>query len=171
VTWLYLVLGLVALQRLGELIWSRRNERRLRAAGAIEAGRGHYPLLVLLHASWLAAMLLLIPPDTRPDPWWLAVYVAVQGLRLWTMASLGRFWTTRVLSLPDAPLVGRGPYRWLRHPNYLVVVAEIALLPLAFQAPAIALIFSALNLILLAIRIRVEDAALAPRRALSKEPS
>ena len=170
-SWLYVVLGLVALQRLLELVWSRRNERRLRQAGAVEVGRRHYPLLVLLHASWLASMLLLIPPDTRPDPWLLSAYGAVQGLRLWTMASLGRFWTTRVLSLPGAPLVRGGPYRWLRHPNYLVVIAEIALLPLSFGAMAIALIFSALNLILLAVRIRVEDAALASRRSLAKEPS
>ena len=165
-TWLTLVLVLVALQRLGELVWSQRNERRLREAGAVEAGREHYPLLVLLHAGWLAALLVLVPPETVPYPWLLAAYLAVQGLRLWTMASLGRFWTTRILTLPDAPLVRRGPYRWVRHPNYLVVVMEVALLPLAFGAVGIALIFSAANLILLAIRIRAEDAALAPRRAL-----
>lgn len=165
-SWLYIVLGLVALQRLGELVWSRRNERRLKEAGAVEAGRGHYPLLVLLHAGWLAAMLVLIPPETVPDPRLLAAYLVVQGLRLWTMASLGRFWTTRILSLPGTPLVRRGPYRWIRHPNYLVVIAEVALLPLAFGAVGIALIFSAANLILLAIRIRAEDAALAPRRSL-----
>lgn len=164
--WLTLVLGLVALQRLGELIWSRRNERRLKAAGAIEVGAKHYPLLVLLHTSWLVAMMALVPPGTVPDPWLLAAYLAVQGLRLWTMASLGRFWTTRILTLPDAPLVRRGPYRWVRHPNYVVVIAEVALLPLAFGAVGIALIFSAANLILLAIRIRAEDAALAPRRSL-----
>jgi methyltransferase len=168
-SWLFLVIGLVAVQRLGELLWSRRNEKRLRDAGAIEVGRRHYPLLVLLHAGWLAAMLLLIPPETPPHPGLLAAYVAVQGLRLWTMASLGRFWTTRILTVPGVPLVRRGPYRWLRHPNYLVVVAEIALLPLVFGALWIALIFSALNLILLAVRIGVEEAALAPRRVLSKE--
>ncbi len=165
-SWLFLVLGLVALQRLGELVWSRRNERRLRDAGAVEAGRGHYPLLVLLHAGWLAAMPVLISSETPPDPWLLAAYVAVQGLRLWTMASLGPYWTTRILTLPGAPLVRRGPYRWLRHPNYVVVAAEVALLPLVFGAVGIALIFSAANLILLAIRIRAEDAALAPRRSL-----
>jgi methyltransferase len=165
-SWLPIVIGLVALQRLAELVWSRRNERRLRAAGATEAGRGHYPLLVLLHAGWLLAMLLLIPPDTAPDPLLLALYVCLQGLRLWTVASLGRFWTTRILTLPAAPLVRRGPYRWVRHPNYLVVIAEIAVLPLAFGAVGIALIFSAANLILLAVRIRSEEAALAPRRSL-----
>ena len=165
-SWLYAVVGLVALQRLAELIWSRRNERRLRDAGALEAGRGHYPFLVLLHAGWLAAMLLLVPPETMPDLRLLAAYLGVQGLRLWTMASLGRFWTTRILTLPGAPLVRRGPYRWLRHPNYVVVVAEVALLPLAFGATGIALIFSLANLILLAVRIRAEEAALAPRRSL-----
>lgn len=165
-SWLFLILGLVTLQRMGELVWSRRNERRLRDAGAVEAERSHYPLLVLLHAGWLAAMLALIPAETLPDPWLLAAYVAVQGLRLWTMASLGPYWTTRILTLPGVPLVRRGPYRWLRHPNYVVVVAEVALLPLVFGALGIALIFSAANLILLAIRIRAEDAALAPRRSL-----
>lgn len=165
-SWLIIVLGLVALQRLGELVWSRRNERLLKEVGAIEVGAKHYPLLVLLHTGWLAAMLTLIPLETVPDPWLLAAYLAVQGLRLWTMASLGRFWTTRIFTLPDAPLVRRGPYRWVRHPNYLVVIAEVALLPLAFGAVGIALIFSAANLILLAIRIRAEDAALALRRSL-----
>ena len=165
-SWLIIVLGLVALQRLGELVWSRRNERRLREAGAIEIGAEHYPLLVLLHTGWLVTMLVMVPPETVPNPWLLAAYLGVQGLRLWTMASLGRFWTTRILTLPDAPLVRRGPYRWVRHPNYQVVVAEVALLPLAFGAIGIALIFSAAYLILLAIRIRAEDAALAPRRSL-----
>lgn len=165
-SWLFIIVGLVALQRLGELLWSRRNERRLRDAGAVEAGRGHYPFLVLLHSGWLLAILILVPPSTVPSPWLIAAYAGVQGLRLWTMASLGRYWTTRILTLPEAPLVRVGPYRWLRHPNYLVVAAEIALLPLAFGAIGIALIFSLGNLILLAVRIRAEDAALAPRRSL-----
>lgn len=163
---LYLVVALVALQRLGELLWARRNERRLRAEGAIEAGAGHYPLFVLLHGGWLAAILLLVPPDTAPNPGLLAAYLVVQGLRLWTMLSLGRFWTTRILTLPGSPLVRRGPYRWLRHPNYVVVSAEMALLPLVFGAVWIAALFSLANLALLAIRIGAENAALAPRREL-----
>jgi methyltransferase len=165
-SWLHLIVGVVAAQRLAELAWSRRNERRLRDAGAIEIGRSHYPLLVLLHAGWLAALLLLVPAETVPDPILIGVYVGLQGLRLWTMASLGRFWTTRILTLPDAPLVRSGPYRWLRHPNYVVVAAEVAVLPLAFGAVGIALIFSLTNLILLFVRIRAEEAALAPRRSL-----
>ncbi|MBM3546775.1 MAG: hypothetical protein FJX54_07470 [Alphaproteobacteria bacterium] len=165
-SWLYLVLGLVALQRLAELAWSRRNEQRLRAEGATEAGRGHYPFLVALHAGWLVAMLVLVPPETIPNPYLLSVYAGLQFLRLWTVATLGRFWTTRILTLPGAPLVRSGPYRWFRHPNYLIVIAEIVTLPLAFGAVAIALIFSLANLILLAVRIRAEEAALASRRSL-----
>lgn len=164
--WLYPVLGLVALQRLLELLWSQRNERRLRAAGAVETGHGHYSFFVVLHAAWLASLLMFVPPETVPSPLLIGTYVVLQGLRVWTVASLGRFWTTRILTLPDAPLVRRGPYRWIRHPNYAIVVAEIALLPLAFSAVAIALIFSAANVILLAVRIRAEEAALAPRRPL-----
>ncbi len=165
-SWLYVVIGLVALQRLAELAWSRRNEQRLRVAGAVEIGRGHYPFFILLHGAWLVAILLFVPPETVPDPMLLAVFLILQILRVWIIASLGRFWTTRILTLPSEPLVRNGPYRWLRHPNYVVVVGEIAVLPLAFGALSIALIFSAANLILLAVRIRAEEAALAPRRPL-----
>ena len=160
-----IVVLLVALQRAAELAYANRNSRRLLAAGAIEHGRRHYPLLVLLHAAWLAAVFFLVPPEA-PVIWPLiAVYLLLQAARLWAVASLGRFWTTRVITLPGAPLVRRGPYRWLKHPNYLIVAAEIAVLPLAFGAWALALGFSLANAGLLAARIRVEDEALAPRRA------
>lgn len=160
-----IVVLLVALQRAAELLYADRNSRRLLAAGAIEHGRRHYPLLVLLHAAWLAAMFFLVPSGA-PVIWPLiAAYLLLQAARLWAVASLGRFWTTRVITLPGAPLVRRGPYRWLKHPNYLVVAAEIAVLPLAFGAWALALGFSLANAGVLAARIRVEDEALAPRRA------
>jgi len=163
------VVALVALQRVAELVHGRRNEAALLARGGIEVGRGHYPLFPLLHASWLAALLLLVPAGT-PLSWpWLAVFLVLQLLRLWIIASLGPFWTTRIITLPDAPLVRRGPYRFLRHPNYVVVVAEIAVLPLVFGAWQIALIFSALNAALLAWRVHVEAQALAHRRALGAE--
>ena len=106
---------------------------------------------------------ILVPADTPPAWGWLGVFVVLQGLRLWVLASLGPLWTTRIITLPGAPLVRRGPYRFLRHPNYAVVVAEIAVLPLVFGAWRIALVFSLLNLALLAWRIRVEQQALAPR--------
>jgi methyltransferase len=154
---------LVALQRIAEVVYARRNERRLRAAGGIEAGAGHYPLFFLLHGAWLAALWLFVPADT-PVLWgFLVAFGGLQVARLWVIASLGRFWTTRVITVPGAPLVRRGPYRWFRHPNYLVVAGEIAVLPLAFGAWEIALVFSALNAALLWHRIRIEDAALALR--------
>lgn len=158
----WLVALLVAGQRLGELAWSRRNEARLRARGAVEHGRGHYPLFVLLHAFWLVALPLSAPATARPDPWLLGAFLALQPVRLWCIAALGERWTTRVLVPPGAPLVARGPYRVLRHPNYLVVALEIPLLPLAFAAVLPALVFGLLNLALLAWRIRVEEAALRP---------
>ncbi|MEE9545548.1 MAG: isoprenylcysteine carboxylmethyltransferase family protein [Rhodospirillales bacterium] len=162
---LWLVLGLVAAQRLAELIHSRRNTRRLLAEGGHEVGAGHYPLIVGLHAAWLLALLLLVPSEAPVNWPLLALFLALQAARLWVLASLGRLWTTRIVTLPGAPLVRRGPYRYLRHPNYLVVAAEIAVLPLVFGAWGIALVFSLLNLVLLIHRIRIEDAALAPRRA------
>lgn len=154
---------LVLMQRLAEVAWARRNEQRLRAQGGIEVGAGHYPLFFLLHGSWLAALALLVPADA-PVSWpLLGVFVLLQVARLWVIASLGRFWTTRVITLPGAPLVRSGPYRWLRHPNYLIVAGEIAILPLAFGAWEIALVFSLANALLLHHRIGVEQQALADR--------
>jgi methyltransferase len=165
-TWFYGTLLFVAVQRLGELVWAGHNARQLRRQGAIEADSAGYPLLVLLHAGWLAAMALFVPGAAAPRWLFLALFVAVQLGRLWVAASLGPFWTTRILTLPGIPLVKRGPYRWLRHPNYLVVGAEIALLPLAFGAVAVAAIFSVVNLLLIGRRIRIEDRVLMPRRSL-----
>src|SRR5581483_6222531 len=115
---------LVALLRLLELAQARRNTRALLAQGGRELGRGHYPLILLLHSAWLAAIAVLTPADAMPSWPLLALFAALQGLRLWVLASLGRFWTTRVIDLPGVPLVRRGPYRFMRHPNYLVVAAE-----------------------------------------------
>jgi methyltransferase len=166
VSWLYPTLAVVAVQRLGELAWAGRNTRRLRRQGAVEADEAGYPFFMLLHAGWLGAMALFVPAAAAPRWPFLALFGATQAGRLWVVASLGRFWTTRILTLPGAPLVKKGPYRWLRHPNYLVVAAEIALLPLAFGAVAIAALFSTLNLLLTGRRIRIEERALAPRRRL-----
>jgi methyltransferase len=161
---LWTVLAWVVLARLAELALARRNERRLRARGAVEHGAGHYPLFFLLHGGWLLAVAALADPYGAPVWGWLAMYGVLQVLRVWIVASLGPYWTTRVLTPPAEPLVRRGPYRWLRHPNYLVVAGEIAALPLAFRLWTVALVFSALNLALLAWRIRIEEEALAPRR-------
>lgn len=156
-----IVVLLVAVQRLAELAVAARNTRRLLAAGGREHGGGHYPLLVGLHAAWLAA--LFVAADAVAHPWLLGVFVALQAARLWVVLTLGRFWTTRVISHPDWPLVRRGPFRLLRHPNYAVVVAEIAVLPAAFGLWWLALGFSLANAAVLAIRLRVEGRALAAR--------
>ncbi len=152
---------LVALQRLAELGYARRNARRLLAAGGVEHGAGHYPLFVALHGAWLVALFVLVPAEAPADWGLLGLYGLLQLGRLWVIASLGGRWTTRVIVVPGAPLVTRGPYRFLRHPNYLVVALEIPVLPLAFGAWQIALGFGLANLALLAQRIRVEERALA----------
>lgn len=153
------VLGLVTLQRLGELVLARRNTRRLLARGAREFGAGHYPLLVALHGAWLAGLWLLAPNRPIIAPW-LEVFIVLQGLRLWVISTLGERWTTRIIVLPDAPRITAGPYRFIPHPNYAVVSAEIAVLPLAFCLPKFAAAFFMLNLAVLWIRIRAENAAL-----------
>ncbi len=156
-----IVILLVALQRLAELGYARRNARRLLAAGGVEHGAGHYPLFVALHGAWLAALFVMVPAEAPADWGLLGLYGLLQLGRLWVIASLGRRWTTRVIVVPGAPLVTRGPYRFLRHPNYLIVALEIPVLPLAFGAWQIALGFGLANLALLAHRIRVEERALA----------
>lgn len=161
----YAILGLVAVQRLGELVIARRNTRALLARGAIEIGASHYPFIVAVHAAWLAALIVWVareaPAVNLPL---LIVFVALQACRLWILGSLGPYWTTRIITLPGAPLVLRGPYRFVRHPNYIVVVLEIAVLPLVFGAGMIAAAFSALNAAVLTVRIRAENQALAARR-------
>jgi methyltransferase len=153
------ILTLVTLQRLGELWLSNRNTARLLAQGAREHSPGHYPLIVALHAAWLASVWWLAPLRSV-DAFWLALFVMIELARIWVLVSLGPRWTTRIIVLPDAPHVRRGPYRWIDHPNYAVVVAEIAVLPLVFGLWQIALIFSILNAALLTIRIRAENRAL-----------
>ena len=154
---------MVALQRLGELMLSRRNTRRLLEQGGIEHGARHYPLIVAVHLAWLTALALWIDADTAPNWLFLTLYLALQPVRVWILWSLGRYWTARVITVPDAPLVRRGPYRFLRHPNYVIVVAEIAVLPLVFGAWELALGFTLANLAVLRHRIAVENAALAGR--------
>lgn len=159
------VVTLVAIQRLAELVLAARNTRRLIARGGREVGAGHYPLMVLLHGAWLVALVFSTPADRAPNWLLLTLYGLLQLARVWVIASLGEFWTTRIVTLDGAPLVRRGPYRFVRHPNYWIVVAEIALLPLAFGNWPVAVIFSVLNGLMLRHRIGVEQAALAPRMA------
>ncbi len=154
-----LVLALVTLQRAVELLLARRNTRRLKARGAVEVGADQYPAIVLLHLAWLLGLWGFgwNRPVQLP---WLALFLVLQAGRAWVLMTLGERWTTRVLMLPNEPLVRRGPYRLIPHPNYLVVALEIPVLPLAFGLGRYALVFGLLNLALLALRIRVEGKAL-----------
>jgi len=161
---LWIVLALVALQRVVELFYSARNTRRLLAQGGVEHGAIQYPFFILLHAAWLASMAVLIPARTVPNWWLLGIYALLQPFRVWTIASLGPYWTTRVITVAGAPRLRRGPYRIFRHPNYVIVCAEIFILPFAFGAVDIAILFSFLNAWLLSWRIRIEELALALRR-------
>ena len=155
-----LLLAFVTFERLAELVLARRNTRALLAQGAVEHAPGHYPLIVLLHAAWLIGLWVLAP--TLPvSPFWFAVFMLLQGLRIWVLATLGPRWTTRIIVLPGAALVAKGPYRFVSHPNYLVVIGEIAVLPLCFGLWWYAVVFSLLNAAVLTIRIRAEAAALA----------
>ncbi len=164
---IFIILFLVAVQRLIEIAYAERNTRALLARGAVEVGRAHYPLIVILHAAWLTAIVLLLPKDATIHWWALALFVALQLARVWVLLTLGPYWTTRIITLTGAPLVRKGPYRFVRHPNYLVVAGEIAALPLAFGEPDVAIVFTILNGLMLAWRIRQEDQALAARRALA----
>jgi methyltransferase len=153
------LIGFLVVQRLAELVLAQWNTVRLRARGGVEFGAMHYPLMVVLHGLWLLGLWML-GHERSVDPFWLSVFILLQGARIWVIASLGRRWTTRVIVLPGAAPVVCGPYRWLRHPNYFVVILEIALVPLALGMPIFALVFSLANAALLALRIRVENGAL-----------
>ena len=155
---------LIAVQRLLELWYSRRNERRLRARGAVERGSGHFPAMVAIHTFWLVSTLiegLLRGPE--PPVWWpvpLAAFLLVQPLRYWAILTLGVNWNVRVLVVPGGKLVKNGPYRYFPHPNYVVVAVEVLTFPLIFGAWITAVVFSLLNAALLYLRIRTENRAL-----------
>ena len=157
------ILGFVTLQRLVELRLAERNSRRLLAQGAVEHGAGHYPFLVGLHMAWLAA-LWWWAPGRAIDLVLLLVFALLQLGRIWVIATLGERWTTRIIVKPGAPLIRSGPYRFFNHPNYLIVTAEIAVLPLVFGLVEIAVAFSLLNVIVLWVRIRAENKALESLR-------
>ena len=160
----YVIMALVTLQRLSELVIARRNTARLLAQGAIEYGAGHYPAMVAMHSAWLVALWLSV--GQRPvNLLLLGLFVVLQALRVWVMAVLGPRWTTRIIVLPGVPLVARGPFRWVSHPNYWVVTAELAVLPLTFGLAWIAVLFTLLNAAMLYVRIGAEA------RALQGEPA
>ena len=157
--WPYVIMALVTVQRLAELAIDRRNTARLLAGGAFEVGAAHYPAIVALHALWIAT-LWAMAGGRETDMTLLAVYAALQLLRVWVLMTLGKRWTTRIIVTPNQPLVTGGPFRFLRHPNYAIVTAEIAVLPLMFGLVWVAVVFTLANAILLSIRIRAENRAL-----------
>ena len=155
-------LAFIIVQRLSELAIARRNTARLLDRGAVEHGADHYPAMVMLHTAWIVALVLL-GMDERVQPIWLAVFAVLQVCRLWILLSLGERWTTRIIVL-DEPLVTRGPFAFLKHPNYALVCAEIFVAPMVLGLVWVALLFSALNAAMLFVRIRAEDRALSGLR-------
>jgi methyltransferase len=162
-----LLLGVVTAERIAELYIARRNTAALLAKGALEFAPRHYPAIVLMHVLWLTC-LWIFGARQMIDPTWLAIFLSLQVLRAWILKTLGPRWTTRIIILPGVPLVSNGPYRILSHPNYLVVVGEIAALPLCLGLPWLALVFSGANAILLSIRIRAEDVGLSGSRHVKR---
>jgi methyltransferase len=161
--WAQAVFAYVVIQRLAELAYANANTRRLLAEGGREYGASHYPLFIVLHTGWLISIALFAEPTIRPDLVLLNAFIASQTFRFWTLASIGRWWTTRIISAPHFPKVKRGPYRYIKHPNYALVVVEIALLPLLLGSLSAAICYSILNAALLAWRLKIESAALAER--------
>ncbi len=155
---------LVLVQRGLEELYSERNTRRLIAEGGREAGRDYYPVVAITHLAWIAAIFLLIAPSA-PILWpLLALYLLLQVARYWIIATLGRYWTHRIITLDKAPLVRSGPYRFVRHPNYAVTIAETFLLPLVFADASVAVIFGCVWSAVIYYKVLLEDAALAERR-------
>ena len=155
-------LAFIIAQRLSELVIAKRNTTRLLAQGATEHGAAHYPAMVAMHSAWIVA--LVVFGWNNPVSWpWLAVFAVLQVFRLWILVTLGPRWTTRIIVLPE-PLVARGPFRFMRHPNYALVVAEIIVAPMVLGLVWVAALWTVLNAAMLWVRIRAEDRALAPLR-------
>ena len=168
-----LFVSIVIAQRIIEVIIAKRNEKRMLAAGAFEAGASHYPFMLALHVSFFLSLIIeVLLLDRTLSPlflWFFILFLLVQGLRVWCLASLGQFWNTKIIILPGANVVKKGPYQFIRHPNYLIVCIEILLLPLMFQAYFTAICFTLLNFAMLAVRIPTEEKALIEATNYSKE--
>lgn len=158
-----LFLVFIVVQRLSELVIARRNTAQLMARGAYEVGAGHYPAMVLMHSAWILC-LMIFGHDNQIALGWLAAFVILQALRVWILASLGERWTTRIIVLEE-PLVVRGPFKYVSHPNYILVVAELIVAPMVLGLWWVAVLFTVLNAAMLYVRIGVEHKALAHLRA------
>lgn len=156
----FLFLAFIVVQRLGELVIAKRNTAALLARGAHEVGAAHYPVMVALHSAWVLCLLIFgYSQDIHLG--WLALYAVLQVFRVWILGTLGRRWTTRIIVI-DEPLVAKGPFRFIPHPNYTLVVFEVFVAPMILGVVWVAFLFSALNAAMLYHRIRVEDGALRP---------
>jgi methyltransferase len=160
----FLLLSFVTLSRLGELVLARRNTSELIAKGAVEIAPEHYPAIIAMHSAWLGA-LWFYGIAQQVNLFWFACFAVLQLGRVWVLSTLGRRWTTRILVVPGETLVARGPYRFISHPNYAVVIGEIAVLPLCLGLTWVAAVFTVLNAAVLTIRIRAENAGLRELRA------
>lgn len=161
--WAVVILAFVTLQRLGELFLAKRNTAKLLASGGYEIGAAHYPIIVAFHTAWILGLWWLAP--TQAVNWiFIGVFAVLQALRVWVIATLGSRWTTRIIRVPGETLVARGPFQFINHPNYAVVIAEIFVLPLAFGLVWFSIVGGLINIGILAWRIRVENTALAPVR-------
>lgn len=159
-----IIIAIVILQRLVELTIAKRNEKWMRSQGAFEAGARHYPFMVLMHITFFISLLLEVLIFNRQlSPFWIALltlFFIVQVARIWCLTSLGKFWNTKIIILPGANVIRKGPYRFIRHPNYVIVTTELLVLPLLFSAYFTAVVFTLLNLWMLSIRIPAEEKAL-----------
>lgn len=157
--WAVAILAFVTLQRLSELVLAKSNTAKLLASGGYEIGAAHYPIIVAFHTAWILGLWWLAP--SQPVNWILiGMFAILQGLRLWVIATLGSRWTTRIIRVPGETLVARGPFRFINHPNYAVVITEIFVLPLAFGLVWFSIIGGLINIGILTWRIYIENSAL-----------
>lgn len=160
----YIIIVLVIAQRLTEVFIAKRNEKWMLSQGAYEVGAAHYPYMIALHSSFFLFLIIEVLSNNSSlsplFPLFFILFIAVQALRIWCLRSLGPFWNTKIIILPGAEVVKKGPYVYFRHPNYAIVCLEIVLLPLMFQAYFTAFCFTLLNITMLSVRIPIEEKAL-----------
>jgi Uncharacterized protein conserved in bacteria len=150
----------VLIQRLIELIYSNYNTKKLLLRGGKEYYKKHYPLFIILHTTWIVSLFIFIPHHVQPNLIFLTLFIILQFLRLWVLISLGKYWTTRIIRVKDTKLVTKGPYKYFKHPNYIIVFFEILILPLVFNSLIISIIFTFFNSLLLFYRIKLENKVL-----------
>lgn len=160
----YAMIAVIVMQRLIEVRIAKQNERWMKAQGGVEVGKDHYPWMVALHIAFFISLIIEVTITSVSlrlvSIISFGIVLIAQAIRIWALSSLGRYWNTKIIVLPEAPVVEKGPYRFLRHPNYTVVILEIAFIPLMFQAYWTAIVFSILNAWMLSVRIKVEEGAL-----------